>query len=115
MKKSLLSLSAMLTSAVLLAAAASADAEFFTGQDLLTRMHANDYNSQNIALGYIIGVHDAYRTVTHCSPDNLTAERLFIMVRSYLEIQTDLRVTSADIVIEHMMRAVWPCAQHSAI
>jgi hypothetical protein len=115
MKKSPRSMTAALIAASLLAVSASARAEFFTGHELLTRLRSNDLNSQLLARGYILGVHDSQRTVTHCSPMELTAERLVNMAKTHLEGHTDLRNTTADVVLGRMMRAIWPCQERNAI
>ncbi len=112
MKKLLRSITAVLIAATM---STSANAEFFSGHDLLTRLRGNDLNRQILAQGYILGVHDAQRSITHCSPANLSGERLVVMARVHLESQIDLHNSTADVILGQMMRDAWPCRNRTTL
>ena len=69
-----------------LAVASVARAEFLTGNDLLAKL-ADKADNMNYALGlgYVGGVHDAGKTVVHCSPAAVTMGQIGDMTRMRLE------------------------------
>jgi hypothetical protein len=93
--------------------AASANAEFYTGNDLLTKLDATGADFA-IAIGYISGVHDAARGTVHCSPQAVTAGQVVDMARKMLKAEPEIRNLSADVLVMAMMARAWPCAAKKA-
>ncbi len=89
---------------------AMAQAEFMSGNGLLKDMNG-DVVDKSIALGYVMGVSDAYTNVTVCVPDNVTAGQVQDIVRRYLENNPDKRHYAADSLIRDSLEKVWPCRQ----
>jgi hypothetical protein len=96
---------------IALAAVTSAHAEFLTGNDLLAKLSdKTDTVPYSMALGYVSGVHDAGRSVAHCSPSTVTVGQVGDMTRLFLERTPTTREKSADVLVLAMLKAVWPCA-----
>ena len=91
---------------------AMAQAEFMSGNGLLKDMNG-DVVDKSIALGYVMGVSDAYTNVTICPPSNVTAGQTQDVVKRYLESNPDKRHYSADSIIRISLENVWPCKQQS--
>jgi hypothetical protein len=92
-----------------LIAAPAAHAEFLSGNQLLTRIDSAEIAQQGVALGYVMGVHDSLRSVTHCSPPDITSGQLRDMVRQYLVNNPQNRHLAADSLVGHVLKSVWPC------
>ncbi len=92
-----------------LVAAPAARAEFLSGNQLLTHMNSSQVAEQAVALGYVMGVHDADRGVTHCSPLEATNGQINDMVRKFLMNNPQVRHTAADAIVSHVLKAQWPC------
>ena len=89
--------------------ALTAHAEFMDGNKLLTRIKGDAYDYVN-AVGYITGVSDATRSVTHCPPENVTAGQITDMVKQHLESIPSLRHLTADQHVVYVLKKAWPCA-----
>lgn len=98
-----------------LAVASVARAEFLTGNDLLAKL-ADKADNMNYALGlgYVGGVHDAGKTVVHCSPAAVTMGQIGDMTRMRLEHDPETRNLSADMLILNMLKTAWPCAKKAS-
>lgn len=92
-------------------APAAVCAEFLSGNDLLQRIESSDSVNRSIALGYVMGVHDALRSVTHCSPTTTTSGQVHDMVHVFLITNPQHRHASGDSIISHVLTARWPCEQ----
>ncbi|NDH05268.1 hypothetical protein EBX93_04990 [bacterium] len=90
--------------------AGSAHAEFKTGNMLLNDMNSTPINQMN-ALGYVTGVADALMGITFCTPPNVNAGQIYDMVKLYLENNPANRHNTADRIVNHVLKNVWPCAQ----
>jgi hypothetical protein len=98
------------TLAALLFVPAMAQAEFVSGNDLLSRMKS-DVMEQMYALGYVIGVADSAENITVCSPDNIKAGQVYDIIKNFLEANPAIRHHSADIIIKSRLEVIWPCKQ----
>lgn len=97
---------------IALAAPTIAHAEFLTGNDLLAKLTDKTDNwGYAVGIGYVSGVHDAGRSVVHCSPVTVTMGQLGDMTRMRLEQVPAIRNLSADVLILDMLKAAWPCAK----
>jgi hypothetical protein len=84
-------------------------AEFWSGNKLLAEMQG-DAPSRMLALGYVMGVHDAHEHVNHCSPSTVNAGQVRDVVLRFLEQAPEVRHRTADVIIREILRATWPCA-----
>ena len=87
----------------------TAQAEFFTGNELLSKINSEGVVDRMIGLGYVMGVHDAGSGVTHCQPDTVTAGQVRDMVKNHLEASASLRHLPADAHVRYILTAAWPC------
>lgn len=94
--------------------ASTAHAEFFTGNDLLTRMHSADLYDNMIAMGYVMGIFDSHRGVGHCPPENVTSGQVRDMVKLHLESSPSMRQHTADLHVKFVFSRAWPCAKKGA-
>ena len=97
--------------AVALAAAlavTSANAEFWTGNQLLAAM-AGDHGERMMAIGYVIGAHDALDGIIACTPSSVTSGQVRDMVRRDLELAPETRHKSANLLIAATLQRTWPC------
>lgn len=87
----------------------NAQAEFYTGNDLLQRIDSESHGEKMLALGYVIGVFDVGQSVLHCSPSNVTAGQVRDMAASYLRSFPAKRNKTAESLINEVLAAAWPC------
>ena len=89
----------------------AAHAEFYTGNDLLSKQQSSSTVDNMVALGYVMGVFDATRGEAHCPPDNVTAGQVKDMVRNHLEATPSTRHYVADMQVRYVLNRAWPCAK----
>jgi hypothetical protein len=92
---------------------AMASAEFFSGNDLLSKINSTDVSTRIQAIGYVQGVADVYMAVTFCPPNGITAGQLVDISRAYLENNAPTRHRTAESLLNEAFKQVWPCAQRS--
>lgn len=95
--------------AVLLLVSIPARAEFFTGNELLSRMDSESLVDRSMALGYVVGVSDMGDGYVHCPPTGVTTGQVRDIVRSYLVRNPSERHMTGDILVNKALKAVWPC------
>lgn len=90
---------------------ASARAEFFSGNDLLSKMNSDSYIEKSQALGYVQGVFDLGQRIFHCAPNGpgITARQIHDMVKSYIELVPETRHHAADSLVITVLAKAWPC------
>lgn len=97
--------------ALLLAlASTAAQAEFFDGNLLLSRL--TDTSSASIrssALGYVAGVSDTSFNVFHCMPPTVSLKQAADVVTLALEASPTDRHLTADALVIRAFRTAWPC------
>lgn len=91
--------------------AGTAHAEFKDGNGLLADLQSEYVENRMYGMGYIIGVADMGRGFVNCMPANATAGQLRDMVKNYLENTPAERHQTADIIVNRVLKAVWPCAK----
>ena len=97
---------------VLALCATAAHAEFLDGNDLLKGINASELAERAVALGYIMGVSDSHRGVTHCNvPASVTAGQMRDIVKQHLESNPHTRHQTADVLVSRALTAIWPCPQ----
>jgi hypothetical protein len=87
-----------------------ANAEFLTGNDLLSRMNSDEVVQRMFALGYVAGVSDAQQHVFSCPPSGVTNGQVRDVAKSYIEANPGIRHKSADMLVTDALKQVWPCA-----
>jgi hypothetical protein len=95
---------------ILLAFCGSAHAEFRDGNKLLSDLQGDIYDRMH-ALGYIVGVADMGRGFVNCMPENATAGQINDMVKNYLINTPADRHMTGDVIVNKVLKAVWPCAK----
>lgn len=90
-----------------------AQAEFYTGNELLQRINSESSSERSLAVGYVMGVADTTMGVSHCPPPEATSGQMRDMLRNYLNAFPQERHHSADILVVRVLRTAWPCAQRN--
>ena len=100
-----------LLAAVLMVPAMS-NAEFVSGNDLLSKMNSSDYMDKTYALGYVLGAADAAQSIKVCIPNNagVNAGQVHDIVKQYLNANPSVRNYSADLIVTDALKRIWPCA-----
>lgn len=86
----------------------TAHAEFKNGNKLYSEMTGN-VSDELIAIGYVMGVADAYHGVLHCAPSTVTAGQITDMVKQHFVVNPATRHITADAIIGHVLGKQWPC------
>ena len=98
------------TALALMLACGTVAAEFKDGNKLLSQIRGDTIDYVN-AVGYITGVFDTLRSVTHCAPGSVSAGQVTDMVRAHLEANPSVRHITADQHIAYVLKATWPCPE----
>jgi len=99
----------ILTAALLVCG--SAHAQFFTGNDLLTRLNSDSSIDRTLGTGFIMGVYDVTLLTEHCPPDNVTAGQIRDMVAKNLYNGASARHLPAAAFVAYTLSTAWPCAK----
>jgi hypothetical protein len=91
----------------------AAHAEFKDGNKLLRELRGDNIDQVH-AMGYVIGVADALRGITHCPPSNVTVGQLSDMVKQHLEASPSTRHLTADVHVGFVLKQAWPCANNNS-
>jgi hypothetical protein len=97
-----------LIAALAIVASTTASAEFLDGNALLSRLNSNAVDT-SMALGFVVGVHDAGHGVVHCSPANITAGQVSDMVKFTLNNHPQERHRPAWFIVHWTLQTAWPC------
>lgn len=89
----------------------AANAEFYSGNDLLSKLNDSSVVDRMVGMGYVIGVFDVTRGIIHCPPENITAGQVRDMVHQYLRASPSDRHLSADQHVVQVLKQNWPCAK----
>lgn len=87
----------------------SAQADFFTGNDLYRRLSSDSPIERMVGLGYVIGVYDVGTSVNHCPPSNITTGQIFDMAHGFLRDKPVIRDKPAEMIVNVLLSAAWPC------
>ena len=93
----------------LLLVCSTAQAEYYSGNELLAKMHSDSVIDRSIALGYVIGVSDMGEGSIHCSPVAVTTGQSRDLVRNYLANNPAERHLPVDLLVNRVLKAAWPC------
>jgi len=89
----------------------SAHVQFFTGNDLLTRLNSDSSIDRTLGTGFIMGVYDATLMLEHCPPSNVTAGQVRDMVAKDLYNGAAARHLPAAAFVSYTLSTAWPCAK----
>lgn len=101
-----------LIATILMALCATAHAEFRDGNKLLSDLRSSGMD-RILALGYVMGVSDAGRSVSSCPPETATAGQMADMVQKHLEAMPSLRHLAGDQHVRYVLATTWPCEKKS--
>lgn len=104
MKKLLLSLLLVCT---------TSQAQYQSGNDLYGDLIGRTDAEQMFALGYVVGVVDAYIQKEVCVPQNVTQGQLAEVVTLFLAGRPQIRHQPADVLVVLAVRQHWPCSKGS--
>ena len=99
----------MRLAALLLALALPAQAYFMDGNALLERMEDPGTVKPMVALGFVMGVADAYDGVEICIPETVQARQPHDVVKKWLRDNPERRHLPAGIIVYVVLKNVWPC------
>ena len=88
----------------------SAHADFRDGNKLLAEMRGTTFE-QGMSLGYVMAVADAGGGINHCIPATVTAGQIQDMTRNMLDKTPAVRHLPASLIIEYVLKDVWPCSK----
>ena len=94
--------------AVLLAASASANATWFTGNDLHKHFSGGDYQ-QGFALGLVVGVASTWDGDLFCIPKGVTPGQMQDVVRQFISAKPQDRHEGAEIIIAAALMNAYRC------
>jgi hypothetical protein len=86
----------------------TAHAEFWDGNKLYSQMTGTK-TEEIFALGYVMGVSDAYHGAIHCAPPTVSAGQMYDMVKQHLQVNPSTRHMIADSIVGHVLGKVWSC------
>ena len=104
MKRTIATVAAVLT---LLSAPAHAD--FKNGNNMFEHINSDNYYNKGNAMGYIMGVVDAYSGIYMCPPETITGGQVQDIVKSYLAQNPATRHEGASILVFRAMVEFFPC------
>lgn len=94
--------------ALLLAVTTHAQAQYFSGNKLLSMLDDTSTVAQAMAMGYVIGVADT-SSERLCVPENATVRQLTDIVRRALRSVPEHRHEAADVIVIAALSASFPC------
>tara|TARA_R110000868_G_scaffold161706_3_gene392548 strand:- start:1981 stop:2322 length:342 start_codon:yes stop_codon:yes gene_type:complete len=83
------------------------DGNYLHGQ---LKKQTDNNTSWGFTRGYVAGVVDANGGVAFCPPAPATLGQITSMTEKYLDDNPAVRHISAEAIIVHMLKKVWPCA-----
>lgn len=88
---------------------AVAYADFWSGNLLHQRLQSSESSDRILALGYIMGISDAYDGSAHCSGQSVTAGQTRDVVKLYLEQNPAIRDLNASVIVMVALGQAFPC------
>ena len=99
----------------LLMLSCSANAAFFSGNDLLNRMTSNDTGERMLAMGYVAGIFDALDGTAFCTGGRgITLGQLKDIVMKKLQNFPESRHLTADNFVYVALSEAFPCKKKKA-
>ena len=97
--------------ALLASVSMMAHAVFFSGNDLLSEIQSDSSVKRMVALGFVMGVHDAMEGEYICSGSNVTAGQLRDVVQQGLQNNPKDRNLSASLLVMVYLGEAFPCSK----
>ena len=97
----------------LLLVCTTAQAQYQSGNELYSDLIGRTDAEQMFALGYVVGVVDAYIQKEVCVPQNVTQGQLAEVVTLFLASRPQIRHQPADVLVVLAVRQHWPCSKGS--
>ncbi len=94
-------------------AASSVNAQEFESGNTLYNKLSGDQADRLVAMSYVAGIHDAYASLTICSPAGITKGQLADMMRNWLANNPAQRHRAASVLVNEALGKVWPCKNNS--
>ena len=94
----------------LLLVCTTAQAQYQSGNELYSDLIGRTDAEQMFALGYVVGVVDAYIQKEVCVPQSVTQGQLAEVVKQFLGSRPQIRHQPADILVVLAVRQHWPCS-----
>lgn len=94
--------------------ASSAHADFFNGNELLRMIDSQEAVENGAAMGYIAGVFDSTRSMTHCAPATVNLRQVKDIVRKKLIVAPEMRDMSAAFYVMLPLSELWPCPKQNS-
>lgn len=91
----------------------TAQAQYFTGSELLSRLNSSDAYMRGSAMGYIASVHDVNREVLRCFPKEVQLGKLRDEVKAHLESTPEIHYLPADLFVTHVITNMSRCNKES--
>ena len=88
---------------------ANASAQFQSGNDLHKDIHDSSPQSNMYALGYIVGVTDAFIGTAICIPPGVSQGQLMDVVKNFLNRAPQARNLPANVLVMVAVEEHWPC------
>ena len=89
----------------------SAQAEFYSGNEILQRMQADSHIERAVALGFVAGVADAWDGIMFCPPESVTTGQARDVALRFLIINPGKRHRPAAELVMDALAESWPCAR----
>ena len=89
--------------------ATSAHADFKSGNEVLENINSDNYYNKGNAMGYIMGVVDAYSGIYICPPETITGGQVQDIVKNYLTQIPAKRHQGASVLVYSAMVEFFPC------
>jgi len=86
-----------------------AHAGFMSGNMLLSNIQSEETYKRAYALGFILGVHDAYEDQVICSGANVTGGQVRDIVKKFLENNPSERDMPAHLLVMIALVKAFPC------
>lgn len=93
----------------LLLVCSTAQAQFQSGNELYSDITSRSDGVQLFAMGYIVGVTDAFIGKELCIPKNVTQGQLVEVVSNFLASRPQIRHQPADILVLVALSQHWAC------
>ena len=88
----------------------SVQAGFQSGNELLTDIGKGSGGDYMFAMGYVVGVFDAFSGLSHCVTANgVTQWQAILIAKKYLESHPEELHKEADVLLQEAFKAAFPC------
>ncbi len=100
--------------ALLFASAHADQGAFIAGNKLYSYMTSESPTDRAHALGYVVGVADAFDDYVFCTPAGVTAKQMNDIARDFIAGRPDVRHQSGAALVAVALSKAFPCADKPA-